>query len=468
MSTTRRSFIRMGCCAAASMGVAASLEKFGLLNALAQGGSTYKAMVCVFLFGGNDGNNLIVPISTTGTAGFTYNDYLGIRGTAASGGLGLPQAQLLPVAARTAQPSGMRDFGFHPALAQSCLLFQNNHAAVIANMGMLYQPITRSEYRNRTKPVPANLFSHSDQQQAWQTAFANGFGSTGWAGRTADVAHAIHNVGAQFPPILTVAGSAIFCTGVQTHPFAMVPNSSPGLTGYSGSAASNARLLSLQEMLTFDSGVSLVQATSSITGAALAQSAQLSSALQAVTPPTTVFPTTSLGNQLRQVAHIIKARTNLDANLRRQIFFCSQGGYDTHSNQINDQNNLLTTLDAALKSFYDAMVEIGASQNVTAFTLSEFGRTLKTASGAGSDHGWGSHQIVIGDAVQGGDIYGRIPNFALGGPDDSSSNGRWIPSTSLDQFGATLARWFGVPDTDLPAIFPNLANFSTNNLGFML
>jgi uncharacterized protein (DUF1501 family) len=335
-------------------------------------------------------------------------------------------------------------------------------------MGTLFEPLTRTEYRNRTKPVPANLFSHSDQQQQFQTSFPNGFGTTGWAGRTADRAHQIYNVGAQFPPILTVAGTAIFCTGVQTKPFALVPGSTPGLQGFSqSSAADRARLLSLQEMLTFDSGVSLVQATSSITGAALAQSAALSAALAGTPAPTTAFPTTSVGRQLQQVAHIIKARASLDANLNRQIFFCSQGGYDTHTNQLADQNNLLTQLDAALKAFYDATVEIGANSNVTTFTLSEFGRTLKPASGAGSDHGWGSHQVVFGDAVLGGDVYGRMPEFAIGGPQDASSNGRWIPTTSLDQFGATLARWFGVPDADLPSIFPNLANFSTSNLGFM-
>jgi len=467
MSNSRRSFIRMSCCAAASMGVAASMEKFGLLNALAQSGSSYKAMVCIFLFGGNDGNNLIAPVDNLGAAGFRYDDYLNIRINAATGGLALGQGALLPVTAATAQPSGARNFGFHPALAQTRALFQANRAAVVANMGMLFEPITRTEYRNRTKSIPANLFSHSDQQTAWQTSYADGFGTTGWAGRTADMAHSIYNVGAQFPPILTVAGSAVFCTGNSTRPFAMVPNSTPGLQGFNASSASdNARLLSLQELLTFDSGISLVQATSSITGAALAQSAKLSQALQGVTL-TTVFPTTSLGNQLFQVAKILKARASLDANLNRQIFFCSQGGYDTHSNQIADQNNLLGQLDAAMRAFYNATVEIGIASNVTTFTLSEFGRTLKPASGAGSDHGWGSHQIVMGDAVLGGDIYGRMPQFALSGPDDSSSNGRWIPSTALDQFGATLARWFGVPDVDLPSIFPNLAKFPTSNLGFM-
>lgn len=459
----------MGCCAAAGLGVAAGLERFSLMHALAQGGTGYKALVCIFLFGGNDGNNVLVPAEDSNIpSGFRYSDYAAARGAQGSGGLALTQSEILPVTARTAQPSGVRTFGFHPALSRTRTLFQNNHAAVVANLGVLFEPVTRSEYRSKSKPIPANLFSHSDQQQQWQTSYPDGFGTTGWAGRTADRVHAVYNVGAQFPPITTVAGTAVICTGNVTRPFAMVPNSTPGLQGYTPpSQQSDARLLSLQELLTFDSGVSLVQAASAVTDAALRQSAALSAALNGITPLTTPFPNTSIGQQLFQVAKIIKARTALDANLNRQIFFCSQGGYDTHSNQIADQNNLLSQLDEALRAFYDATLELGVSQNVTTFTLSEFGRTLKPASGAGSDHGWGSHQIVIGDAVQGGDIFGTMPNMGLGGPDDASSNGRWIPTTALDQYAATLARWFGVADADLPSIFPNLSKFPTANLGFM-
>jgi uncharacterized protein (DUF1501 family) len=453
----------MGCCAAAA-GLGVTLNPFGLLNALAQG-SGYKAMVCVFLFGGNDGNNVLVPLDGTSvSAGFRYTDYLAFRGDQTNGGLALTQTELLPVTARTAQPAGGTSFGFHPALAQMRGLFQQNRLAVVANVGALVEPLTRQEYQSRAKRRPANLFSHSDQQQQWQTADLTGFGSTGWGGRIADRVQGIYNVGAQFPPITTVAGTAIFCTGNQTRGFALVPNTTPGLQGFSGSAASNARLQSLQELVTLDTGVSLIQATSTITGNALQQSATLAGALQGVTLQT-VFPTTSLGRQLSQIAKIIKVHGALSLN--RQMFFCSQGGYDTHSNQIADQNNLLGQLDAALKAFYDATVELGASGDVTTFVVSDFGRALKPASGAGSDHGWASHLLVLGDSVLGGDVYGRFPQFALSGPDDSSSSGRWIPSTSIDQYGATMASWFGVPAGDLSAVFPNLVNFPTQNLGFM-
>jgi len=465
MAVSRRDFIRTSCCAAAAFGASASLRPFGLLNAFAQGTGTYKAMVCVFLFGGNDGNNVVVPLDSSNiAAGFRYTDYAAIRGAQTDGGLTLTQTELLPVTARTAQPSGVRNFGFHPGLAQMRTLFQQNHLAVVANVGSLVEPLTRADYMGRAKRRPANLFSHSDQQQQWQTADMSGFGTTGWGGRIADRVQGVYNTGALYPPITTVAGTAIFCTGNQTRPFALVPNTTPGLQGFSGSAASNARLQSLQEMVTLDTGASLIQATSSITGNALAQSSTLASALQGVTLQTP-FPTTDLGRQLAQVAKIIKAHGALSLN--RQMFFCSQGGYDTHSNQIQYQNSLLRELDAALKAFYDATVELGASADVTTFVVSDFGRALQPASEAGSDHGWASHLLVMGDSVVGGDVYGRLPQFALGGPDDSSSAGRWIPSTSIDQYGATMASWFGVQTTDLASVFTNLPNFAAQNLGFM-
>jgi uncharacterized protein (DUF1501 family) len=396
--------------------------------------------------------------------GFRYSDYLSIRGPQTDGGLGLTQAELLPVTARTAQPSGASNFGFHPALAQMRGLFQQNRLAVVANVGPLVEPLTRQEYQARNKRRPANLFSHSDQQQQWQTADLTGFGTTGWGGRIADRVQAVYNTGSQFPPITTVAGTAIYCTGDQTRPFALVPNTTPGLQGFNGSTAANARLQSLQELVTLDTGVSLIQATSAITGNALQQSSTLAGALQGSTLQT-VFPNSSIGRQLSQIARVIRVRGALALN--RQMFFCSQGGYDTHSNQIADQNNLLGQLDAALKAFYDATVELGISSDVTTFVVSDFGRALKPASGAGSDHGWASHLFVLGGSVLGGDVYGRLPQLALSGPEDSSSSGRWIPSTSIDQYGATMASWFGVPAGDLPSVFPNLANFTTQNLGFM-
>jgi len=475
---TRREFIR-GCCAAASMGVFAGFGRFGLLNALAAAPADYKALVCIFLFGGNDANNLLVPMSDSSSvgSGYRYSDYIAIRAAQSSGGLGLTQAELTPtvVQSLTSQPapSNQSDFAFHPSMTQIRNLFQTNKkVAVVTNMGVLKEPTTRAQYLSQSSIRPANLFSHSDQQLQWQTSDPTGFGTTGWAGRTADRIRTIFDVSAVYPPITTVAGTALFCTGSVQQPFALAPTTNPatiGLAGYSsGSAQSQARLASLQQMLTFDSGVQLIQATSSITDRALQQSEILAGALQGVTLAT-AFPSTSIGNQLAQVARILKANDTI--GLSRQIFFCSMGGYDTHTGQIPDQNNLLGQLDAGMKAFYDATLELNLQDKVTTFTLSEFGRTLKPAAGAGSDHGWGGHQLVMGGAVLGGTIYGRMPKFVLGGADpaseDSSSLGRFIPSTSVDQFGATLARWFGVPDADLNSVFPNLPKFPTSNLGFL-
>lgn len=466
----RREFVR-GCCAAAAMGAFTGFSRFGVLNALAQAPGDYKAMVCVFLFGGNDGNNILVPMTNTVPAGFQYNDYANLRASQSLGGLALTEGELTPtmIQAATPQPSGARDFALHPALVQTRGLFQQSKVALVANAGVLQQPLTRAEYLNKTKKSPANLFSHSDQQSQWQTADPSGFGNSGWGGRAADRIRNVFDVGALYPPITTVAGSAIFCTGLQQQPFALAPTTNPssiGLSGYTNpNAAAQARLIALQQMLTFDSGLSLIQSTSSITDRALRQSQVLSAALQGVTLQT-VFPGTSIGGQLAQVARILKVRDTI--GLHRQIFFTSMGGYDTHSTQITDQNNLLSQLDAGLKAFYDATVELGVASTVTTFVLSEFGRALKPASSGGSDHGWGSHVLAMGNSVRGGDIYGRMPQHAAGGPDDASSIGRWIPTTAVDQFGATLARWFGVPDADLPNVFPNLPNFPTSDLGFML
>jgi len=452
---TRRELLRKSCCTAAVLGVASSFSRFGLMSALAQAPANYQALVCIFLFGGNDANNLLIPNDTAG-----YGNYSNIRGP---GGLALAQNTLLPIASKT-QQNGQTAFGLHTNLPEVQGLYNSGKLAFLANVGPLSQPVTRAQYQANALPVPANLFSHADQQQQWQSLELDGFYKTGWAGRLADNLGSLNPTGA-FPPITSVAGSAIFCTGQQTQPYAIIPGTTPGLTGFTTSAASTARLQALQQLLTFDTGVSLIQSASSITSNSLTDSKVLSAALAAAMPLATVFPATGIGGQLKQVAQLLSVRSALGLN--RQVFFCSLGGFDTHSNQIATQQTLFSQLSPALSSFYNATLELNLAQQVTSFTMSDFSRTYQPASDGGSDHAWGSVQMIMGGAVAGGDIYGTLPIFTPGGPSDVGSNGRWIPTTAIDQYGATLAKWFGVPPASFAGIFPNLANFPAQTLTFL-
>jgi uncharacterized protein (DUF1501 family) len=245
----------------------------------------------------------------------------------------------------------------------------------------------------------------------------------------------------------------------------MTPGRSLQLAGFSTSAASQARFNAVENLLTADSGISLVQAANSELAMSIADAKALANALAGAPALQTKFPTTSLGTQLQQVAQIIQVQSML--GMSRQIFFCSLGGFDTHTGELATHNNLYPQVSQALAAFYNATQEIGMAQNVTTFTESDFNRTFQPTSGDGSDHGWGGHHLLMGGTVRGGQVYGKFPTFQLGGPDDTDVRGRWIPSTAIDQYGATLASWFGIPNSVLPTIFPNLANFGTANLGFL-
>jgi uncharacterized protein (DUF1501 family) len=441
---TRRDFLRTTCCTAAGA-AAANFTRLGLVSAFAQG-SDYKALVCIDLFGGNDANNMIVPFSTS-----DYANYANIRA-----GLALPQGSLLPV-----QPKSLSaPYAFHPKFVEMQNLFNGGQLAALVNAGTLVQPTTQPQYLNGQVSVPVNLFSHADQQQQMQTGTLNPYSlsaNVGWGGKIADEIQTIY--GGSFPILISMAGVNVFAEGLRARFIECSGNPVSSLSG------PQTNLTALQALLTFDTGLSLVQSASATTSNAIQDARTLAAALAGGSALKTQFPNSALGGQLSQVARIIQVRAAL--GLPRQIFFVSLGGFDTHSAQLQVQDMLYQDLSQSMNAFYQATVEIGIPEQVMTFTLSEFGRSTSPNSTSGSDHAWGSHHLLMGGAVAGGDFYGRFPTQVLGGPDDATKQGRWIPSTSLDQYGATLAQWFGVQPANLTSIFPNLQNFPNQTLAFL-
>ena len=438
-ASTRRTFIRQAACAA--------LTTSGLLNTIFDLrrlsaapitlAADYKALVCLFLYGGNDANNVIVPHDTAGYASYAT----------ARGALAIPQTSLLPL---TLQNGDGRDFGFHPNLVELQSLFNQGKLGIVANVGTLVAPITRAQYLAGGAAVPPQLFSHADQSVQWQTSVPDQISRTGWGGRLGDVIHSL-NGNSQISLCISIAGTNTFEVGNTVIPYTVSSNGSIGLAGFDGSANANVRLQAFKDLLALPHNNLFEQAFSDTVSRSIAANELLTSALAGVPTLQTVFPNTSLASQLKMVAKLIAARTNL--SMQRQIFFCSVGGYDTHGDQLTGQANLFMELSQALGAFYAATTELGVAQNVTTFTASDFGRTYPT-NGTGSDHGWGSHQFVLGGAVQGGRLFGTFPTLAVNGPDDS-----------VDELSATLATWFGVSASELPTVLPNIGRFAHPNLG---
>ncbi|MFN7935786.1 MAG: DUF1501 domain-containing protein [Bryobacteraceae bacterium] len=438
---TRREFIRK-CCGLAAAGAASHVTRLGLVNAAAQSTGGYKALVCVFLFGGNDNNNTVVPLGTTPA----FADYQRMRGT-----LALPANTLLPVGA---------SYGLHPRLTMLQTQFTRNKLAVVLNVGSLVRPVTRDQIRQGQAQLPRNLYSHSDQVSQWQSSNPSGASATGWGGRVHDV---IGSVGSTtFPAGVSLNGNALQLVGQTARAVNLSPGSNFGLDTFG--SASTARLAAMQQILTFDSGVQMIGSANGIMASALRGAQEINAALNSAAPLVTQFPNSGIGGQLEQVARVMRARTAL--GMTRQLFFCGMGGYDTHSDLLPSQDDLFTTLNAALTSFQAALEEMAIVDSVVTFTESEFGRTGNPSTSVGSDHAWGSHHFAFGGPVTGG-MYGRFPTLALQGPDDAGDRGLWIPTTAIDQYAATLAAWYGVPDAQLSTIFPNLANFTTPRLGFV-
>ncbi len=448
MKGTRREFLREAACGLGATAFLSALSRFSRLDAAVSGpAADYRALVCVFLFGGNDGNNMVIPYDG-------YADYAKVRGTA----LNIPKASLhqIPAASQGAA------FGLHPALAELATLYGKGELAVLCNVGTLAAPITRSDFLAGGE-VPDSLFSHADQQAQWQSSVVRSIDAdaqTGWGGRLADAAAALN--GGDFPMIVSVSGVPLFATGVHARP--LVPGTS--LQGFPNTPIAHARLTALRQVLTAGGVPTLVGAASDVTSSAIDDSAVLTTALGQAAVLKTTFPASPLGRQLEQIAAILAARSALKVN--RQIFFASLGGFDTHTDELKTQQTLLTQVSQAMGAFHDATVELGIAPNVTTFTLSDFGRTFKPASGGGTDHAWGSCHLVMGGSVRGGDFYGTFPELAIAGPDDAGYEGRWIPTTSVDEYGATLARWYGLDPAALGTVFPNLGRFARPDLGFLM
>ena len=431
---------------------------------LAAPGADYKALVCVFLFGGNDANQLVLPLDAAALA-----EHRRLRAPAR---LAFEPEQL----AALPEADGRARFGLHPALQPLVPLWQRGRMALLFNTGALVEPLTRAAYLGRGAR-PEHLFSHADQQDFAQSLGVAPDGNpglaTGWGFRTARRL-GLASPGAALPSLLSFNGNQRFMQG-QGSDAARASLVLPSRGGFAmaggGDAAAQARLAAFRTLWA-DAGSPIGRQAGDIVGSGLAAAGFANPILTGPSPLTTAAfspngePLKSdVAQQLGRVARLLEARAAVGN--RRQVFFVGMGGFDTHTNQANDQQRLFTDLGAALAAFHTATEALGIADRVTTFTLSDFARTLKANNSGGTDHGWGSHQIVLGGAVRGQRGYGRFPTLAAGGPDDAGSEGRWIPTTSYDQVAATLARWFGVDEAGLDEVAPNLDRFASRDLGFM-
>ncbi len=509
---TRRDFLRQSACA--SLGVT------GLVNMLAQmrlmtaamaqggGGSGYKALVCLFLNGGNDSNNLFVPAGDAASSELR-SDYQAGRGV-----LAIPsdQVQLVNMPAQTQAfarhyPGPTPTMGFHPSAPNLATLFNEGDLAVVCNVGSLAYPVpTRADYLGGKIPLPLQLFSHSDQQSQWQSSVPDRPFTSGWGGRAADLLNASYNPtnASKVSMSISLAGVNSWQVGTagQVVQYVVKSTGTVPLSGFvSGTDNYGAALNSDGSYKTTDQGRRLkafedimrlthanlheeehnriirrARTTEGFIGAAMTAAAATGVDFDAKF----AGATTSLGSQLKMIAKLIAGRSVLGN--QRQIFFCQVGGYDTHSTLLTSHAPLMAELSNSLKAFRDALVDLQVFDNVVTFTASDFNRTFTPnstiATTAGSDHAWGGHTLVMGGAVRGGQIYGHYPKLKIGsatGSIDAGTNnrGRWIPGTSVDQYSAVMTKWMGATDNDMEAIFPNLPRFdnpftvSTANLAFL-
>jgi uncharacterized protein (DUF1501 family) len=461
---TRRDFLWKGACAAlTTTGIASTIWDLRLINA-AIGQTTapttdYKALVCIFLFGGNDGNNLLVPTNSG-----PYGQYTASRGALA---LTLPGTTNGLLALNPLTSDG-NTYGLHPKCVELASLFNTGKCAILCNVGTLLAPLTSAQYKAKSVAVPPQLFSHSDQQIEWQTSIEDQQPRTGWGGRSADLLYTL-NSSNNVSMNISLSGANQFQVGDVINEYAVSTTGAVSLN-IPTSGTGPKQLQALKDIIALNHNNLYQSAFASKMSQAIDSASQLNNAIAptaAATYWTTPFPNTTLGNQLKMIARLIAAAPALGHN--RQIFFASIGGFDLHSTEgaaTGAQANLLSDLSKSMDALYKATVQLGVASGVTQFTASDFSRTFPVNTGAGTDHAWGNHHIVVGGAVQGQRLYGTYPTLQVNGPDDTST-GRWIPTTAVEQYSATLAKWFGVSPSNLSSVFPYLGRFATPDLGFM-
>jgi uncharacterized protein (DUF1501 family) len=453
---SRRAFLKQGA-ALTLMGGAApfALNLAAIGEAAAATAADYKALVCIFLFGGNDYANTVVPYDQA-----SWTQYNALRGTIATPRDMLAATRLAPSVPLT----GGLEYALAPQLAPLVPIFDAQRLGVVLNVGTLIQPTSKAAYQNKSVPLPPKLFSHNDQQSFWQASNPEG-ATSGWGGRMGDLL--MSGNGAASLTCISAAGNAVYLSGGATLPYNISTNGPIPLLANSTSLYGSAAGMSALRTLMTTQRPHLFEAEHArVSKRSLDLQAQILSALAAAPALATAFPTGNpLSDQLRIVARMISVSQALGA--KRQVFFVSLGGFDNHDSILTTHPTLLTRLAGAMRAFHDATMELGIADRVTSFTASDFGRTL-TSNSNGSDHGWGSHHFVMGGAVRGRGFYGAPPVLANNGPDDVGQ-GRLLPSLSVDQFGATLARWFGISDGQMATVLPNIVNYNQSNwnLGFL-
>jgi len=466
----RRRFLQ----SSSAMGFAAGtglLAAMGSSNAFAADTSGYKALVCVFFKGGMDSLDLVLPkdVASHDALAAIRPGLFGSYGVG-SGTSSRDRDNILKINPTNSGDFGGREFGFAPEMSALQGLFESGNAAIIGNVGPLIEPTTRTTMDNRSAQIPDRLFSHNDQQSTWMSFGTEG-SQSGWGGRFMEAALKTDSVSNPVFSAISTSGNDVFLSGDGVRQFSAPsnPESADILRQrfYLGSGRnSDAARTAIRDHLA-SVGVTSEnlygQDLIGVNSRAIDNVETYKTAIENGTALATEFPESKLAGQLKTVANTIAVRETL--NVRRQIFFVSIGGFDTHDNQRNSMPNLQTEISTSIAAFQAAMVELGLSESVTLFTGSDFGRTA-IDNGDGTDHGWGAHHFVVGGAVQGKKIYGRLPEYDLGAETYTKSRGRLIPSVSVEQYAATLGGWFGLDQSELNSALPNLSNFTEKDLGF--